>query len=467
MNIYQLKPIALSLLLLLVVSCGFDDEPSDSISPANAFRNLSDIEMGLYGAYAVLGTSLMESSTIVSDEIRMPGENTVSNTDAHRWLYDSGSGSVTSAFYSFYQAIDRANRVLENIDKIEMTSGNENLRNQYKGELLAVRAYAHFELLRGYASGYETGDMGIPYMKKSEVIYPARDAVGQNYEDIAQDLEDAKALLPDSFKEVTRITKTGVSAIQARLALYRKNWQNAADFAGEVIAQKPLASSFDFPSIWNDQTNDEVVWKLDRVTGDSPYGSLFFRESGGIALYVPSFKWLSEFEGEEDQDVRFQAYIDYQPDRNASDPKKSNYLVKKYVGNNPSEPGLSHIKLFRTGEMYLIRAEAYAELDQLDKGNKDLNDLLSRRIQGYTAQSFSSKTDLVEAIYTERYKELAFEGHRFFDLKRRKRPIERWEEDLMDTAQKKTMTPSEAQYNFPIPADELAVNENIEQNPNY
>src|SRR5699024_8352525 len=119
---------------------------------------------------------------------------------------------------------------------------------------------------------------------------------------------------------------------------------------------------------------------------------------------------LNEFEGTEDSDVRFQAYIDYQPDRNASNPKKSNYLVKKYRGNNPSEPGLTDIKLLRTGEMYLIRAEAYAELNKIEEGAKDLNELRSVRISGYRTENFSNKEDLIKAVYTERYKELAFEG---------------------------------------------------------
>lgn len=462
-----LKYTVLSLMLLFLSSCALDDEPTDSISPGNAFRNLEDIELGLFGAYASLTTSLMESATIVGDEVRMPGENTVSNTDAYRWLYNSGSGSVTGAFYTFYQAIDRANRVLENIDGIEVTSSQQDLKNQYKAELLAIRAFAHFELLRGYASGYENEDMGVPYMKSSEVGYPARNSVASNYQDIAQDLMEAKQLIPASFSDKTRITASGISGIQARLALYAKQWQDAITYSSEVIQDNPLATGADFVGIWRDENDTEVLWKLARVTGDSPYGSLFFRQSGGIALYVPSFKILEEFEGAAQQDIRFEAYIDYQPERGANDPRKSNYLVRKYEGSKPSEPGLTDIKLFRSGEMYLIRTEAYTELDRLDQAQADLNDLRAARIAGYTDVSISGKEELIAAIYSERFKELAFEGHRFFDLKRRNLPVERLEEDLLNTAQQQVMTPNDAQYNFPIPADERAVNENMEQNPNY
>lgn len=466
MNTKFLTKITCGWALVLLFSCSLNEEPTDSISPGNAFRNLDDIELGLYGAYAALGTSLMESATIVGDEVRMPGENTVSNTDAHRWLYDSGSGSVTTAFYSFYQAIDRANRVLENLDQIENPS-EEKLKNQYKGELLGIRAFAHFELLRGYASGYTPEDLGVPYMLISEVGYPARDPVGSNYQAIGEDLAQAKELLPESFTQVTRMTRVAVAALQARLALYQKKWQDAVDYATEAITQNPLASRSDFPLIWKDESDAEVLWKLSRITGDPEYGNLFFRQSGGIALYVPSFKLLKTFENQEQTDIRFQAYIDAQPDRNAMDAKKSNYLVRKYEGNDPSAPGLTDIKLLRTGELYLIRAEAYAELNKIDKGVADLNTLRAARIQGYTPAALTDKSSLIEAVYTERFKELAFEGQRFFDLKRRNLKVERWEEDLINTSQKEVLSPEDAQYNFPIPADERAVNEHMEQNPNY
>src|SRR5699024_9413574 len=98
---------------------------------------------------------------------------------------------------------------------------------------------------------------------------------------------------------------------------------------------------------------------------------------------------------------------------------------------------------------------------------EDLNDLRSQRIIDYQLKSFSNKEELIQAIYDERFKELAFEGHRFFDLKRENRNIERWEEDLISNAEKTVLTPADAQYNFPIPVDEMAVNDNMVQNPNY
>jgi len=451
--------------LVVSNSCRLDDVPTDSISPTNAFRNVDDLKLGLMGAYAALGNDIVTTATIVGDEVRMPEENTVSNNSLYRWIYDSGSGSVTSQFYSLYQVIDRANRVLENIDLVQTEPSEVALKEQYRGELLALRGYAHFELLRNYASAFSSDALGVPYMKRSEVGSPARESFSSNMENIQADLNIAKQLIPSSFNDNTRITRIAISAILARVSLYNKQWDDAANYATEVIDKMSLASRAAFPLIWKDQSNDEVVWKLARVTGDSELGATFFRQVGEIALYVPSFKWLDAVD--QTNDVRFAAYVEHNPGRHQADNRKSEYLINKYVGGNSSQPGLTDVKLFRIGEMYLIRAEAYAESNNIPAGTNDLNTLRRARISGYSNQNFSDKAALISAIYSERFIELAFEGQRFFDLKRRNMDIERWDEDLINSVDKKTLTSNDAHYNFPIPADEMAVNKNMDQNPHY
>jgi hypothetical protein len=463
--------LSLSCASVLLLSCNkLDLKPTDSIDPSKAFRNLEDLNLGVLGAYAPLDYTLMDISAIVSDEVMLPTENTVSNTDSYRWLYNSSYGSVTSAWVENYVVIDRVNRVLEAVPSITVTPALQSRLDQYHGEMLALRAYAHFELLRAYASSYNPDGMGVPYMKKHELIYPARPSVKSNFEEINADLAAAKLLIPESFNNKTRITKTAVSAIQARVALYEKNWANAITYANEVITREPLAAKNDFGKIWLDQSNAEVIWKLARVTGDSRIGSAFFRQTGEIVLYAPAFKLINLFN--KNDDIRYKEYITYdQARQDNSGGKKSAYLVKKYNGANPSYPGLTDIKLFRTGEMYLIKAEAQLEIDNSAAGitnaAKDLNALRAARIYLYTDQNFTDRQMLLNGIYNERYKELAFEGHRFFDLKRRNLPVERIPEDAINASGAVKLEPTAAQYNFPISADEMSVNKQMDQNPNY
>src|SRR5690606_33868112 len=145
MKIRSIKHAIWGLVAALLTSCNaLDLGPTDTIDPSKAFRNVNDLNMGLLGAYAVLDYTLIGVNSIVADEAVMPEENTVSNSDAYRWLYTSSSGSVTSAFAEYYMAIDRANRVLAAMNQVQAAnSGEEQLKTRYQGELLALRAYAH------------------------------------------------------------------------------------------------------------------------------------------------------------------------------------------------------------------------------------------------------------------------------------------------------------------------------------
>lgn len=463
------------LVLLSVVGCMFqscnklDSTPTDSIDPTKAFRNIDDVNMGVLGAYAPITTTVLEAGAIVSDEVMLPKENTVSNTGLHKWLYNSSSGTVTAAWGEYYIIIDRVNHVLEALPNITVNAGAQLSLNQYHAELLALRAYSHFELLRAYASTYAGDGLGVPYMKKRALSYPPRPTVAANFADINADLLAAKELMPSSFSSSIRITKTAISAMQARVALYEKNWTNAIQYATEVINNQSLASKEDFPKLWTDASSSEIVWQLAREVGESRLGASFFRETGEIVLYAPSFKLISTFNTA--TDIRFASYIKYDQARNTNSAgAKSAYLVQKYIGGNAASPGLTNVKLFRVGEMYLIRAEAEVEQNAsagIDAANKDLNDLRTARINNYVHQNITSKQAVVEAIYLERFKELAFEGHRFYDLKRRNLPIERLPQDLTDVITINKLTNAEAQYCFPITVDEMSVNKNMIQNPFY
>lgn len=460
-KLYQ-KYILVFSLLILTASCSkLDLTPTDAISPDKAYRNLNDINMGLLGAYALTDYTPISISSTVSDENTFPTENTVGNSDAFRWLYTAGSGSVTTLYSDYYRGIDRVNRTIAGMDALTFTAAESATAARYRGELLALRAYFHFELLRHYASSYQTGALGVPYMEASAIGYPARDNFEVVIAKAKNDLTAAKNLIPASFTDKTRLTKTAVAAIQARVALYEKNWADAITYSTEVINAVPLASKAQFPGLWTDANDSEVIWKLKRVgTTDSRVGDFFFRQTGGIVLYAPSFKLIATFD--QANDLRYPAYIKFDATRTGT---KSQYLVNKYIGGTSTAPGLTDIKVFRTGEMYLIRAEARAESAGDAAG--DLNTLRTARINNYVNATFGDKASLVDAIMAERFKELAFEGHRFFDLKRRGLAVQRIAADAVNASGAITLLPTQAQYALPIPASEISVNKNTVQNPNY
>lgn len=455
------------LLLLLpfcIASCNkqLDLEPTDTIiDPERTFRNVADLNGGLLGAYTQLTYNAIYSVSLVTDECTLPNENNLGRGVAtYRWQIDPGSTTITGSFGEYYITIDRANRVLGAIDRVPAKGADIALKDRYRGEALALRAYCHFQLLQSYAEAYEPTAMGVPYMDTSIISFPARQSFGDVMAAIEKDLERASHLIPADADDNTRITLATVAAIRARAALYAKKWDDAITFSTTAINALPLASAANFPAIWQDTKNDEVIWKLKQVAGsDDPVGAVYY--DGDIAYYAPSFELINSFD--KDKDVRYGSYILFDDTRGDG---TSQYLVNKYAGPS-GNPGLADIKLFRTGEMYLIRAEALTEKNKVNDGANDLNTLRAARINGYVAQPFNSKDALITAIYTERFKELAFEGHRLFDLRRRGLSVTREPADAINAQGAILLKPGQKGYVFPIPDAETKANKNMKQNPGY
>lgn len=460
------KHIFILILSVFIMGCNkkLDLQPPDTIDAEKAYRNISDLNEGVLGAYAAITSTTMRSVSLVSDECMLPNDNATGQfVGTYRWQYDPSSTTITSAWGELYKVIDRLNRVLAAADRIKVSTADEDLRDQYKGELLALRAYCHLELLRNFADKYEATAKGVAYMTESRIGSPSRDNYGDVITKINNDLTDARELLPSSFDDKTRITLNTVIAIQARTSLYAKDWANAATYAQEVIDAEPLASQSAFPDIWTpEKNNEEVLWRLARTSSDEDYlGDTYF-DTRGFILYVPSFALLNTYD--KDNDVRFTAYIRTSPDAGGTN---APYIVSKYEGNTDETQNLADMILFRTGEMYLILAEALAENNAEQAGADALNELRAARITGYTAETFADKDTLIRAVYTERFKELAFEGHRFFDLRRRNLPVNRLPQDAINALGATLLQSTDTRYTFPIPDAEIMANKNMSQNSNY
>jgi hypothetical protein len=116
--------------------------------------------------------------------------------------------------------------------------------------------------------------------------------------------------------------------------------------------------------------------------------------------------------------------------------------------------------------MYLIRAEANAETNQLQRAADDLNLIRRNRITGYVDVTFASKDVAISAILNERFKELPYEGFRFFDLKRRGLAVERFASDVQ-SASWQTLAANNFRFALAIPQTEIFANPNTAQNEGY
>ena len=166
-------------------------------------------------------------------------------------------------------------------------------------------------------------------------------------------------------------------------------------------------------------------------------------------------------------DLRYQAYFTSVPAAGATAP---NLAITKYRGKNALTDGNANFVALRSGEMYLIRAEANARLGGANEATAlaDLNALRAARITGYTPEILTGAA-LVNAIADERRREMFGEGHRFFDLKRTTRIIQRGSVcgTSISSAGNCVLAATAREWALPIPESALGANKNLTQNPGY
>jgi starch-binding outer membrane protein, SusD/RagB family len=422
--------------------------PTDTLTPANAFRTLADAQTGVNEAYLRFTnySNTVYASALVSDEAKLGKDNAGQGAITYRYQYSSdgtSGGDVTGTFGGAYFAIDQINRVLAALPNVIATPAEESRRSVLKGQLLALRAVAHFNIMQAFCKNYSSSD-----------------AKGTALSMIESDLNDAFNLSPavtaTTFTD-TVMNQLNINAFRARVALFKGDYDAAITYSTFVInsAIRPLATTATFPSIWTDASvTTETLFRI--RTGTSVALGGLFTTTGGAIYIAPSNKLINTYAA---TDVRKATYIGgVGPDA---------YYVNKHFSSSRGGRAVD-VKISRIAEMYLIRAEAYAKANtpNLAAGTADINLLRSQRITGYTNVTFATTADLLTATLTEKYKELCFEGFRIFDLKRNGLPVQR---DLADvTASAWQILPTgNYRFVFPIPEFELLANPNCIQNDGY
>lgn len=441
--------------------------PTDSINEANAFQTITDLEQGLYAAYGSWsGENTMYINAIVADETKISNENRGQGQFEFKWQYvPAQGGSASGGWSSFYYTIGLVNKELAAMDNVKPANATEtDLKERIRAELLAIRGIAHFEILYRFSGRYNPSASGIPYTTKSDIsARPARQPQSEVLKGIEADLAAAKAVatLPTApgvtgTAGTIRLSKAAIAGFQARVALYKGDWTSAAALATEAITTsgKTLATGTTFAAIWTDDSEAEVMLKL-RRTGTG-VGTLW-QDNNGDVFFEPSDKIKALFN--RTTDSRFNTYFLIQP------AAQDTCLIRKFF-SSARGPKIIDVKVMRIAEMYLIRAEARAELGDLTGAVADYNLLRSNRITPYTNAIFPSKTDAINAIYDERARELCFEGFRFFDHVRRGLNITRSASDVQSAAWQ-SLPATDFRMLFPIPQPSMLSNPNMVQNPGY
>lgn len=463
--------------------------PYNEVAVTQAFTTRSDFDNAIKGVYRMMlaprSTETYNSYYGGADYFSFVGAADIMSDNTTRFSLGRGSastfhnfqasGNSTTAFFQDGYAIIRsANAVLDNIGnlKTDPSAGN------YKGQALAVRAMVYFDLMRIFAktpANAGPADLGVPIVVtvSDYTALPKRDLVSAVYAQIESDLKTAASAVSASNGD-TQMNKAAVFALLSRVYLYEAKYPQCVIAADSSLAlNSDPASLTTFPSIWNDASEAGVLFKLkvtptmvDNNGGSITVGVAYGQTSGtgDKAEYVPSYEFAKLFKA---SDIRTTSYT--RPGFFSGD---SIVYIDKYAGKATGNQALVDIKLIRVGEVYLNQAEAYYNTGDMLHALNSLDMLRSNRYANFVTGA-ETGTALINAIWLERRLELAFEGDRFFDLKRRNLPVVR--SKVNGDLKNGTGSPdvifgiAQGSYKFQLPIDNNTLNANtrIQQNPGY
>jgi len=468
------KIFAAIIIIASLVSCKkiIESEPTHQLDGSTRFTSIEDFDFALTGAYTLFRTGNYYGSALnafvnlpdmISDDLNETTESLGNYQTLSTWRYAEDEPNIGATWQTAYRIISQANLLLRDIDDFSATDGGA--VNRIKAQALAIRALAHFDLLRYWVEEYDRNSAkpGIPYITVFDYEQkPARGTVKETYDHIEADLEQARGLMNSGLDKTINATGKayidiqGVNAIMTRVFLYSNQLDSAIKYSTLVINAIPLASRTNFPNIWTDASTSEVIWSVSFNAGEGRIADPVYFVPNNRSSYRPNPALITTYD--QVNDVRYSSYFQVRSNRLVL----SKYLAK--AAQVPRPDGITNFKAFRTGEMYLIRAEAYARKGGANEVSAlaDLNTLRATRIAAFVPGT-ETGTALINAIALERRKELISEGHRWFDLKRTTKTIIRSSCSVFCT-----LDPTNRAWTWPLPIAEINANPNIlPQNPGY
>ncbi|MBS1736705.1 MAG: RagB/SusD family nutrient uptake outer membrane protein, partial [Bacteroidetes bacterium] len=362
----------------------------------------------------------------------------------------TGNSRVNSFWEAPYSLIYHANAILEGLAK--STGVTAASKQQFRGEAKFLRAFNYFYLVNYFGdvplilnTDYKVNTL-LPREKKEKV-----------YESIVKDLIDAEADLSDTYINGarTRANKSAATALLARTYLYLQQWDKAEAEATKVITNPQYQLLTDLNSIFL-KNSKEAVWQLESVN-KSTAGvntwegfSIVPATPTGRAYYNLYDELVNAFEsGDLRKDSWTKTYVTG---------GKTYYFPYKYKIRTSTTVS-EYSMVIRFAELYLIRAEARTQLNNLDGAKDDLDQIRHRALLGSLPINLS-QTQMKQAVAKERRIELFSEwGHRWFDLRRTGKSIE------VLSPLKPAITSTDLFY--PIPLSAIKTNPNLIQNDGY
>lgn len=488
---YKVYLLAVCVVVMAGASCNksfLDQEPYDSVPASSAVTNEGSMHAALVGLYSSLratdfyGRTFVIKGDLMSDIAFLSSQNSGRYLGFNNYDMDKTNGYPSAIWQNSYAAIKNANLIINS--KVDIS--NNNISQMY-AEAYALRGMIYFDLVRNFALPYAGNESkpGVPIVLEfNQSMKPARETIAAVYTQVLADLNMAYSLAKYDLGATMTFLSTGatrtmntsfvtkyvIDGLLARVYQHMGNWPAAKTAALDVVNKGgySLIASTGLVGYWagtTPRTSDKVETMFE-VTSDANNSV----SDGTLAnIFVP--KPTGSYGDVLATKAMYDTYTLTDARRSLYNPSTRTgqlgtaYYITKYPINTTS---YDDVKIVRYAEVLLILAEAYYNTSDETNALKYVNMVATKRDPAYTGY-LTTGTAVLESILTERQKELAFEGYRFWDLYRLKRTFTKPQAQDAGNAIVKSVVVSPATKNiiFPIPYDEILINKGIEQNDGY
>ena len=412
------------------------------------FQAIIDNTTIMNSTYPTLG--LLGADNYYFPDAIVPTLNTVSR-NSYLWNKEIFEGEFSSEYSSAYNIIAASNIILEGLEALDKSTEKIVDYNNVKGQALFFRAMMFYELASVFCKQYDkntaASDLGICVRSRSDIHHlEPRSSVEYAYNMIVNDLKDAASLMQVTPVYKTRPSKPTAFALLARVYLQMGNYANAKEYADSTF--KYVNEILDFNS---DVISISKTYRFPDFKLGNPEVLFYATGFQYVAIgpnassnrsYVDSLLYQSYSENDLRKTYLF-----------ATDNTDKAKYRGPYTGNDMIFTGLA------INEVYLIRAECNARLNNAALATDDLNKLLRNRYRKGTYFDFTTAdpdTALIK-ILEERRKELPFTGQiRWQDLRRLNKEL-RFAKVLKRVYNgiSYEIQPNDKRYVYPFPQNEI------------
>lgn len=441
--------ILLFLLAASLASCKkfLDVKPKESISDQQTIFDKVSAEESVRGIYSALadgnyyGTGFQSIGYLSGDNIVWTGsQSQVQEFINHK--VSAENSTISGAWTAIYRTISRANYVIDKVPAVTDPLLTPVLKNQLIGEAYFLRALSYFDLARTWG--------GVPLIlgptnTTSDNIGVRRSTQAETYAQVLKDLDAAEPLLPVTTDRF-RATQKTVFALKARYYLYQEEWAKAEEYASRIIGDgnnykllKPYNSFFANNARGTEESVFEIFYNGTTET-NSHRGQWQPQTNGGTRQWAPNDALVA---------LVNDPLVGGSRNTLVAKDNQNRWYGNLYYRTPASDPSF----VIRTAELYLIRAEARAQQNNLVGAASDLNAVRDRA--GLTVSAAVTQGEIILAIENERRVEFALEPHRWFDLVRTNRA-----QQVLNISDPNKLV-------LPLPSQQLLLDKALEQNPGY